>query len=64
MSKPLTHILNLCFLEGVFPDGLKTAHVKAIYKKKDDSNNIKKYPVSLLSNICKTIENVIYGKRG
>ena len=33
--KPLVHITNLCFLEGKFPDNLKSALVVPIYKSGD-----------------------------
>lgn len=59
VSKPLAHILNLAFCTGVYPEKLKTAYVKPIYKK-GDKTNFKNYrPVSLLSNINKILEKII-----
>ncbi len=35
ITEPLTHIFNLSFTKGVFPDQIKIAKVKPIYKKVD-----------------------------
>ena len=53
INDPLTHILNLSLLEGVFPSELKVANVLPLYKVDDDMlfNNYR--PVSLLSVLSK-----------
>lgn len=60
IAQPLAHIINLAFCTGVYPEGLKTAYVKAIHKKgrKDELKNYR--PISLLSNINKIVEKIIY----
>lgn len=60
IAQPLTHVINLIFDTGVFPDELKIALIKAIHKKGevDDFKNYR--PVSLLSNISKIIEKILY----
>jgi len=53
---PLTHICNAAFNSGVFPDRLKYAIVKPIYKKgqKQDISNYR--PISLLTSFSKVFE--------
>jgi hypothetical protein len=55
----LTHIINLSFKTGKFPDQLKTAKVKPLYKKgcKTELGNYR--PVSLISGFSKIIEKII-----
>lgn len=61
IAEPLTHIINICFQTGTFPSKLKIAHIKPIYKKKGDIDNLKNYrPISLLSNLSKIFEKMIY----
>ena len=53
---PLSHIVNLAFETGCFPDRLKISSVTPIFKqgKKDDPGNYR--PISVLSPISKIIE--------
>ena len=53
INGPLTHILNLSLLEGVFPSELKVANALPLYKADGDMlfNNYR--PVSLLSVLSK-----------
>ena len=47
-------------ITGIFPDRLKLAKVKPIFKK-DDKNSFPNYrPISLLPSISKFFEKVIY----
>lgn len=57
---PLTLIINQSIQTGIFPDALKIAKVKPLYKKGDSSllNNYR--PISLLPTISKVFERVIY----
>lgn len=56
----ISHIVNLCIEHGSFPDKLKIAVVKPLYKK-DDKQNMSNYrPVALISVFSKVIEKVIY----
>lgn len=60
LTLPLCHVINLSFQQGVFPDLLKTAIVKPIYKKGDREQMENYRPISLLSNVSKVFERVIY----
>ena len=60
ISKPLTIIVNQCSETGIFPDALKVAKVKPLYKKGDNCcfNNYR--PISLLPTISKIFERVMF----
>ena len=62
LSKPLTIIINQCLLTGIFPDLLKIAKVKPLFKRGDvcQLNNYR--PISLLPTISKVFERVIYSQ--
>ena len=48
--------------KGVFPNKLKQADVTPIHKKKDKSDKTNYKPVSILPNISKIYEKLIYGQ--
>ena len=60
LSKTLVKLINFSFSEGTFPALLKFANVIPVFKKGDnlDYNNYR--PISLISNIGKLIENIVY----
>ena len=60
ISGPLSHLVNLCFSSGSFPDELKIATVTPIFKAgaKDSPGNYR--PISVLPPISKIIEKCIY----
>ena len=60
ISKQLADLFNISFITGVFPSVLKTAKVVPVFKKdsKLDYNNYR--PISLLSNIEKILEKLMY----
>ena len=60
ISKPLAIIINQYLETGIFPEMLKNAEIKPLYKKGDSScfNNYR--PISLLPTISKVFERVIY----
>ena len=62
LSKPLTIIINQCLLTGIFPDLLKIAKVKPLFKRGDTAllNNYRQ--ISLLPTISKVFERVIYSQ--
>lgn len=52
-------MINLCFTTGYFPDVLKNAHVRALYKKGEKDHEENYRPISLLSNVSKIFEKII-----
>ena len=60
MSSPLTHISNKSQSSGIFPDHLKYAVVKPLFKKGDKSNIYNYRPVSILISPSKLLEKVMY----
>ena len=60
IAKPLTIIINQSLRTGIFPDALKIAKVKPLYKKGDNFclNNYR--PISLLPTISKIFERVMF----
>ena len=61
--KQLAYLFNLSFMTGVFPSVFKTAKVVSVFKKdsKVDYSNYR--PISLLSNIEKILEKLMYNTR-
>ena len=61
-SKPLKIIINKSLHEGSFPQPLKTALVCPIYKKNEKTNCDNYRPISLLSNVSKVFERIMYNR--
>jgi len=60
ISSPLCHICNKMFSTGIFPERLKYAVIKPIFKN-GDRNNVSNYrPISLLPAFSKVFEKVLY----
>lgn len=59
LISPLTHIVNLSILHGQFPDALKIAVVRPLYKKGTRTSAGNYRPISLLSNFAKILEKVV-----
>ena len=60
---PLKKIINVSFATGVYPDQLKIAKVIPIFKNKGDLLIASNYrPISLLSNINKIFEKLVYSR--
>ena len=62
ISSQLSEIFNISFSSGVFPSILKTAKVILVHKKdsKLDFSNYR--PISLLSNVEKILEKLMYNR--
>ena len=60
LSEPLALLFTMSFSNGIFPESLKRANVIPIHKKEDKTcvNNYR--PISLISNIGKIMEKLIY----
>ena len=60
ISKQLADLFNLSFMTGVFPSVFKTAKVVPVFKKDSKLDYSNYRPISLLSNIEKILEKLIY----
>ena len=61
ICEPLSTLINLSFTTGVFPSALKIAKVTPVFKNKGSPLICSNYrPISLLSNIDKIYEKIIY----
>jgi hypothetical protein len=60
--KPLVHICNISFQYGIFPDQMKIAKIKPLYKNgnKYDIQNYR--PISVLSAFSKILEKLMYNR--
>jgi potassium voltage-gated channel Eag-related subfamily H protein 8 len=62
IKNPLSYIYNASSDSGIFPDRLKIAKVKPLYKK-GDIHDIQNYrPISHLSLFSKILEKLMYNK--
>ena len=57
---PLTNICNAILKSAIFPDRLKYANIKPIFKKGDDQETMNYRPIFLLTSFSKVIEKLIY----
>ena len=58
---PLKEIINISFATGIYPEKLKIAEIVAVFKNKGDPRQANNYrPISLLSNINKIFEKLVY----
>jgi len=62
ITSPLTYICNAVLSTGVFPDRLKYAIVKPIFKKGNKQEISNYRPISLLTSFSKIIEKFIYAR--
>ena len=59
---PLVHICNLCIEKSLWPDALKCAVIKPVHKAKNKTNAENYRPISLISNLAKILEKLIYSR--
>ena len=57
--KPLTNLINCSFENGLFPDELKIARVRPIFKNGDNIDVTNYRPISVLSFLSKILEKTM-----
>ena len=62
ISEPLSQLINLSLSTGIFPTKLKTAKVIPVFKKDSPLECTNYRPISLLSNIDKMFEKLMYSR--
>ena len=62
ISAPITNICNKAFSTGIYPDILKISKVIPIHKKESKIEVSNYRPISLLSNINKILEKLIFNR--
>ena len=62
IASPLSLIINLALTSGVHPDKLKIAKVIPIFKKGSKLKTCNYRPISLLSNLNKMFEKIVFSR--
>ena len=62
ISIPLSKIFNLSLMTGIYPDKLKISKTIPIFKKGDRHLTSNYRPISLLSNINKILEKIMFNR--
>ena len=60
LAEPLTHLFNKLLKSGTYPDIWKRAHVLPLFKKDNPSHCNNYRPISLLPNISKVFEKIVF----
>lgn len=62
ISPAISYIFNKCISKGIWPKALKKAEIVPVYKSGDklDVNNYR--PISIISNIAKILERIVYNR--
>ena len=62
ITTQLVHFVNICLSEGIFPNNMKLAVVKPIYKT-GNKNNMSNYrPISILPYVSKILEKIVHNR--
>ena len=56
----LTNLINLSFIKGVFLNVLKMTQILPTFKKGDKTEMNNYRPISLISNVSKILEKLMY----
>ena len=62
LAPVLCHLINQAFHQGTYPDFLKISKIIPVHKGGNKSNPSNYRPISLLSNINKIFEKIIYSR--
>ena len=57
---PLNHLFNLCIDKSIYPDNMKDAIIKPIYKNNNIQLITNYRPISLIPQISKIFDKIIY----
>ena len=60
ITKQWVDLFNISFVTGIFPSVVKTANVLPVFKKDSKLVYSNYHPISLLSNIQKILEKLMY----
>jgi hypothetical protein len=60
ISEPFAFICNMSLMTGVFPDQMKYADIKPLFKKGDKSDMTNYRPMSMLPTFSKVLEKIMY----
>ena len=60
LCKSFTVLFNKSLADGVFPRTWKLANVSPVYKKGNKSGKVNYRPISLLSNMSKVLDNIVF----
>ena len=62
IKNPLTHVFNISLRFGIFPDLMKRAKIRPLFKK-GDKQDIQNYrPIAVLSAFSKILEKIMYNR--
>ena len=59
---PLNHLFNVCIDKSIYPDKMKDAIIKPIYKNNNNKLITNYRPISLLPQISKIFQKIIYNR--
>ena len=62
LTEPIALLANLSFSTGIFPTNLKAANIIPLFKNDDHTLCVNYQPISLLCNLSKIIERLIYAR--
>lgn len=62
IAYPLVHLVNSSFISGIFPNQLKVAKIKPLYKNGNPAEFVNYRPISLLSAFSKIYEKIVYNQ--
>lgn len=62
LIRPLLHVINSSFISGIFPDKLKVAKIRSVFKKGSESDPSNYRPLSILPTFSKIFERVMYSR--
>jgi hypothetical protein len=62
VKKLLTFIINLSLSSGIFPNQMKIAKVRPIFKKGQKQNTENYRPILILSDLSKILETLMYNR--